>query len=356
MQNRRELALLRLCALGLVGPQPSDPLVAVERLGALQAQDLPGALVSIALRIEGHSHAAVVDAFADGRLVRSWPMRGTLHVVAATDLGWILSLTGSRMLATSATRRTQVGITDAVAQRARLIADQVLSAGGPITRATLFGHWRDAGLLNHPQGGVHLLGMLCQEQQLVLGPIVGREQLVARLADWVPSPIQRDRETALAELARRYLRSHGPATAADLARWASLPITQARAGVAAVRDEFDTILLDGVEHLFAPELPQLLADHRREAMRLRLLPGFDEFILGYVDRSFAVPAGFEERLVPGGNGMFRASIVSGGRVVGTWKRGGTAARPSPVFEPFAALSATDEAAAQRAFAALPSPA
>lgn len=355
MPTGRELALLRLCALGLVGPQPHDPLVAVQRLGALQAQDLPGALASIALRVEGHSHAAVVDAFADGRLVRSWPMRGTLHIVAAADLGWMLSLTAARMLATSATRRMQVGITEAVANRARLIADEVLSVAGPITRAALFDQWREAGLLNHPQAGVHLLGMLCQEQQLVLGPVVGREQLVARLADWVPSATHRDRDAALAELARRYLNSHGPATAADLARWASLPITQARAGIAAVRDEFDAATIDGVEHLFAPQLPQLLADHRRDAIRLRLLPGFDEFVLGYADRSFAVAAGFEERLVPGGNGMFRASIVTGGRVVGTWKRGGTTKRPSLVIEPFAALSATDQAAAQRAFAAFPSP-
>lgn len=355
MQSGRELALLRLCALGLVGPQPTDPLAVVERLGALQAQDLPGALVSIALRIAGHSPAAVVEAFADGRLVRSWPMRGTLHIVAAADLGWMLSLTASRMLATSASRRVQVGLTDAVAERARLIAEEVLSANGPITRAALFEHWREAGLLNHPQAGVHLLGMLCQEQQLVLGPVVGREQLVVRLSDWVPAATSRDRDAALAELARRYLSSHGPATTADLARWGSLPITRARAGVAAVRDQFEAIVIDGVEHLFAPELPQLLAEHRREAMKLRLLPGFDEFILGYADRSFAVPAGFEERLVPGGNGMFRASIVKGGRVVGTWKRGGTAKRPSLVVEPFAALSAADQAAAQRAFVAFPSP-
>ena len=347
------LALLRLVAQRLAGPRLADPAAVVRHLGAAQAQDLPGALISVALRSRDDSRAAVDAALAAGQIVRSWPMRGTLHLVPAEDLGWILSLTAARMLSGADKRRTDLGISDAVIARAAEIALAELAGGRRLRRKELFAHWADEGLLAHAQTGYHLLGRLCQEAILVLGPLDGTEQLVVSYADWVPAPRVLTRDDALAELARRFFLSHGPATAADLARWASLTLTEARAGAAAVRDEFAVVEFGGVEHLMDPALPDLLAAHRRDALRLRLLPGFDEYILGYVDRSFAVPAAFADQIVPGGNGMFRPTIVKAGVVIGTWKRAGTKAKPRIEAGPFAELSPTDHAAVERAFAALP---
>ncbi len=123
--------------------------------------------------------------------------------------------------------------------------------------------------------------------------------------------------------------------------------------MAAVRSEFTAVDIDGTEHLMDPALPDLLADHGADARRLRLLPGFDEFVLGYADRTFTVPKEFEDRIVPGGNGMFRSTVVRGGQVIATWKRAGTGAKAGIDPEPFGSLGARDLATIQRRFAELP---
>lgn len=353
MKPHTELALLRLLSLRLAGPAHADPLQAVRHLGALQAQDLPGALASVALRCVDGDTAAVVEATARGELVRSWPMRGTLHLVPAADLGWMLSLTGERMIAGAAQRRRNLNITDEVIDIARRSALDALAEGTPLTRRELFAVWEHAGLLGQPQAGGHLLARLCQDASLVLGPIVGSEQLVASYADWITEAHPLDGDAALAELARRYVRSHGPADAAEFARWSSLPVTEARRGIALVRSEFEVYTVQDQEYLMEPGLIDRLAEHRRHARRLLLLPGFDEFMLGYADRGFAIAPAHLDKIVPGNNGMFRATIVKGGRVIGVWTRGGSKARPRLSAEPFDTLSATDQAAAERAFAAMP---
>ncbi len=348
-----DLAGLRLVAQRLAGQQWDDPTSAVSHLGAVQAQDLPGALLSVALRVASPAPGQLTQAFDTGQIVRSWPMRGTLHLVPAVDLGWMLSLTSARMIAGAATRRREVGITDQALNTGRELALAALDGGAALPRKELFEIWRTAGLLAHSQTAVHLLGLLCQQSVLVLGPLAGREQLVVSYADWIPEPRHLDRPEALAELARRYLRSHGPATVADLTRWASVTLTEARAAIAAVRDEFDSLTFDGVEHLHEPGLIARWQAHRDEVAQLRLLPGFDEFILGYRDRSFAVAHEHAGRLVPGNNGMFRASIVTDGQVIGVWRRGGTPKKPTIITEGFQPLSVVEQTAAQAAFAALP---
>jgi hypothetical protein len=353
MDVSADLALLRLLAQRLAGPRWSSPAQAVARLGAAQAQDLPGALTSIALRTHRRAHDEVVDALNSGHIVRSWPMRGTLHLVAAEDLGWLLSLTSARMLSSAAGRRASLGITDQVLDDARALAIEAVRAGTPLRRQELFAHWREANLLAHSQTAIHLLGRLCQEATLVLGPLSGREQLIVEYVDWVRTPRQLAGEQALAELARRFISSHGPVTSTDFARWSSLTRTAARAGFAAVQAEFEAVTANGAEQLMDPSLPELLRTYRGDAERLLLLPGFDEFILGYADRSFTVPPAHSGQIVPGNNGMFRPTIISAGQVIGTWKRAGTTAKPRIGVEAFAALSPSEQANLDSAFTVLP---
>lgn len=348
-----ELSLLRLVSQALAGPRLADPAAAVAYLGAVQAQDLPGAMTSVAVRSKTRDCQDVADAFAQGLVVRSWPLRGTLHLVPAADLGWMLSLTADRMISVAAHRRARLGISDELIDHARDVALTALAGGVALTRSELFALWQAADLLPQPQSGGHLLALLCQQSTLVLGPLAGAEQLVVGYAEWIRNPRQLDPDAALAELTRRFLHSHGPATAADLSRWSSLPLTQARRGFALVAAEFASYTMDSTQYLMAPDLPDRLAEHRTQAKRVMLLPGFDEFMLGYGDRTFAVPATHLDRIVPGNNGMFRPTIVKGGAVIGVWKRAGSKTRPRFEPEPFAPLSSREATAAQAAFAALP---
>lgn len=139
-------------------------------------------------------------------------------------------------------------------------------------------------------------------------------------AEWIRAQRELDGEQALAELARRFFLGHGPATIADLARWSGLTLSMARAGLAAVQDRLAVVTLDGVDHLLDPAVPDLLAQARAQARGVFLLPGFDEFVLGYADRSAVLAPAVADRVAPGGNGVFRPSVVRDGRIVGTWRR------------------------------------
>jgi len=347
-----ELSLLRMAAQRLVGPRSATAAEAVVRLGAVQAQDLPGALTSVALRTAGGARSDVLAALDAGEVVRSWPMRGTLHLTAAADLRWMLALLGPRVLARAATRRAALELTDDDVERARELVVAALVGDRRLGRTELLTAIADGGVPTAGQRGYHLLWYLAQTGTLVLGPTREGEQLFVLLDEWLPPARPREREEALGELALRYFAGHGPATVKDLVRWAGVPVRDARAGLAIAAPHLDHLDADGTEHWLDPATPGRLAAARAEAEAVHLLPGFDELVLGYADRSCTVPAGFAERIVPGNNGMFRATVVRGGRVVAVWRVGRGKARPIEL-EPFTELTADVVSAVQARYAALP---
>ncbi len=229
---RRRLTELRLTALGIGAPSAATPDEAVRSAFAMQAQDFHGALWSVGLRTPGATAASVEAAHAAGGFVRSWPMRGTLHFVAADDLGWMLGLTGARMLQTAAGRRRQLGLTADDFERSEGIARARLTGGGQATRAELLAALESDGVSIDGQRGYHILGQLAQLGILVLA---GRDSW-ALLEEWVPAPRRLERDAALREFAFRYFSAHGPATVRDFAWWSSLTLTEARAGPPAARD------------------------------------------------------------------------------------------------------------------------
>ena len=328
-----DVALLRLVAQRLVGPPMAGPVDVVRHLAAVQAQDEGGALVSVALRCGG-TRDDVRAAFDAGHLARSWPMRGTLHTVPAEDLPWMAELMTVRPRAASAKRRWQLELDEDDVARARGLAEGAL-AGTALTRAELLAVWEDAGLAPANGRGYHLIAELAQRGVLCLGPYRGTDQCFVLVAEHVPEPRQLDREESLAELALRFLTGHGPATAADLARWGSLSLGEARRGIAAVRDRLAAIDVAGTEHLLAPETLEAYDGLRTPARRtVLLLPGFDELILGYADRTATLPAEHADRVVPGGNGVFRPTVVVGGRAVAVWRTAGSGRNRRFEAEPF----------------------
>jgi hypothetical protein len=352
MTTPHEVALLRLVAQRIAGPPLPTATEAIRWLTAVQAQDYPGALTSVALRTGG-ARTDVEAALDAGEVVRSWPMRSTLHLVAAEDLGWLLDLCGPRVLAGAAKRRATLGLAEAEAELARDLAVAALHGGGRLTRAALLEVFDEGGVATTGQRGYHLLWYLAQTGTLCLGPTAGGEQLFVLTAEWIPKPRRLEREEALAELALRFFRGHGPATVADLARWSGLRVSDVRAGVALVRPRLTALDVDGTEHLLDPVTPDLLAEVRDRAREVFLLPGFDEYVLGYGDRSAVLDAEFADRIVPGGNGMFRPTVVSDGRIVGTWRWTGTGARRRVIAEPFTDFPDAVRRAVEVRAAALP---
>ncbi|GID91886.1 hypothetical protein Adi01nite_12980 [Amorphoplanes digitatis] len=309
---------LRMRSL-LLGPGAGPDSVAgvVEWFGAMQAQDMASGLWSLGVRLPAFTLDDVNAALERREAIRTWPMRGTVHLVPPADAHWMLELTGVRMLAGAAKRRAVIGLEERDADRGVEVLATVLK-GRRLTRAECLTALADAGIELAGQKGYHLMWYASQKGVTCIAPHVGKEQTFVLLDEWVPEPNRPSREEALGIIALRFFRGHGPATRADLARWTGLTMTDVKAGVAAAGDALTTVRVDGTEMLVAPEL--LDAPAAPPAGGWTALPGFDEYMLGYKDRGLMMDDAHLQAVVPGGNGVFQSTIVRDGRVVGTWKR------------------------------------
>lgn len=325
------LGRARLVAQGLLTRPYADPLAAVTAHGAMQGQDLPGVIASAVLRTASKSAAAVTQHMEAGTLVRGYPMRGTVFLLPTADAAWMGQLCAAPALRAARSRQHQLGLDDALVARAREVAFEALS-GQPkgLSRADLFAVWEADGQPTKGGPGYHLLARLISETFLFYGPWNGTDQNVVLAEGWVPAGsglegrFNGDRIAAAAEFLRRYLNSHGPATIRDFAWWTKLTLRDARAALDLVGDEFE-VGHEAEPTYWRPGLRDLVSELGDGVAAPLLLPGFDEFILGYQDRLFAMTADEHRRLVPGNNGVFGRSVVVDGAVVGLWKRGG---RPS----------------------------
>lgn len=343
MADLQELSLQRITAQRLAGPPCDSATEAVRWLGAVQAQDLGSACVSVGLRTRAGSPADVQAAMDSGDVVRSWPMRGTLHLVAAGDLRWMLRLGPPRVATVYRRRHEQLGLDDVVLARARTLAEDALAGGRQLRRADLMDCWERAGITTTGQRGYHLLVHLAQTAVVCLGPLVEGEQAFVLLDEWVPRPRRLDRDEALGEWTQRYFTGHGPATLKDFCWWTKLTVGDAKAGLALASPHLESLDVDGVQHWMDPGTPERHAACRAEAGGVYLLPGFDELLLGYTDRSALLDSRYADRIVPGGNGVFQPTVVEDGRVVGTWRRTGRD-RATVEAAPFTSFSSVVEAA------------
>src|SRR4029453_402659 len=270
-------------------------------------------------------------ALDSGTVVRSWPLRGTLHFVAPEDLKWILDITRDRMLQSVAPRHRELGISAEDIRDCRKIAEKVLAEGEGASRGQLCEAFEAGGQVTKAQRGVHLIWSLCQRAWLVQGPVAGTtgklagQQLFVPFDDWITESRRLERAEGIAELLLRYFRSHGPATERDFAWWSQIPLTEVRAALANLKDGLVELEYGVTSFWLSAETAALLDGTAAGVPGPRTvlaLPGFDEFLLGYTDRSPVLPPEHAQKVVPGGNGVFKRMIVSGGQVVGTWAPSG----------------------------------
>lgn len=318
-------------AAQLLGPARTRRSAAdvVSWMLAVQAQDIRSVPLALRARARDLTAARITAAREDGSIVRTWGPRGTLHLVARDDLGWLTPLVLRPWHTHAMTRLRQEGITGTPATLVRAV-ERALAGQGPLTKQRLAARLAEQGQEAHGQGIVYLAFLAGIVGRAVLGPDQANRPTYVHAADWLGSEImlEPDHDRALAELAVRYLRAHGPAGPEDLAAWTRLPLRDARAAfrLAAARGAGQTpgrAAAEGlveVEHGGSP-LWRLRRPARSPAPpgRLVLLPAFDEYLLGWRDRSLVLPPAYAKRVVPGG-GMVKPAVVVDGTVVGTWSQ------------------------------------
>jgi hypothetical protein len=305
---------LRMQAQLLAGPPARDVLSAVTRVVGIQAQSPGPARLAVRARTSGLTAADVDRAGATGVVVRTWLMRGTLHMVSASDVRWMVALLGPVFLKSGRRRRLQLGLDDALCERSLPLFSSVLAEGEPLTRAELVTRL-DLGLDLKSQQPAHLIGYAALSGLICRGPDgPGNEPTYVLLDSWAPGSPRAD---GLAELARRYLAGYGPATAADFAAWSGLPAADARTA-------FASLSADDPEP--PPEMPPRLVGH------------WDTYLLGYQSRDLVLDRSHARKIQAGG--FIQPAVLVDGRVAGTWRLD----RRRLTVEPFSSFRKRDLAA------------
>jgi hypothetical protein len=311
----------RLTAQLLAGPPAKDPVAVAERLLAVQGQDPRGFRLAVRARTEGLTAADVDRALTEDRsLLVTWLNRGTLHLVRSEDYPLLQSVTTPPLRTSSERRLGQEGLPPDHAKRAVRVIEHALAEEGPLPADELRKRVATAGLRSEGQALYHLLFSASLDGLVVRGPMVNRKHAYVLVRDWLGEQKPVDRDRALAEVARRYLAGHGPATDRDLARWAGISLGDARAGLGAAGDPP------------APEPAELPPP--------KLLGAFDPVLLGWVSREDVI--GAHTQLVTD-NGMFHPFALVGGRAMGRWRF----PKGRVELEPFEKLRRADAAALER---------
>jgi hypothetical protein len=330
-----EVRWLRVRAQGLAGDGSRTVRDAVRAAAALQAQASGPARLQVWSRTQGLRVADVDAAVAEAAVVRTWLMRGTIHMVAADDLRAFLAVLGPVNLRGDDRRREQLGLTDQLCARAMDALGKILGGGRALTRAEIVAELAEHGVAIDlkSQQPPHLLAYAANSALICRGPDAVRDEpTYVLLDDWLksaaPTTTAPDREAALAHIATRYFAAYAPAKTADLAAWSGLSAADAKTAVELVRDTLEEVGHDGLRLL----LPRDGSDSGPAAEPTpperphRLLARFDPYLLGHRSRELILDPAFAKRVNAGG-GMIAQTMLDDGRVVGTWTARG--------LEPFA---------------------
>jgi hypothetical protein len=331
------------CRSQLLAPtteQARDSTHLLRAIGGVQAQELPAAALAMRARTTGLLAEAVDHArLVERSIVRTWAMRGTLHLLASEDVGWLLGLLGPVFMVASARRRAELGLDADTTDRGVQALRKLLAANGPQTRAQLAERLAAQGIPVAGQALIHLIGYAALAGIVCQGPDHEGKSAYLLLADWADIGKALAADVAAAELARRYLAAYGPATPEDLAAWSGLARGVVRAAWQRISSELLEVQVgDRAMWLLATQAARL-NERPDERPSVRLLPGYDAYLLGYRTRELAVAAAHARRVHPGG-GVLHPALLVDGRAAGVWRSTQRRGQLVIAVAPFAELSAS----------------
>jgi DNA glycosylase AlkZ-like len=324
---------LRVAAQHLHRPRRRSVVELVTHLCGVQAQVRSAAGLALRARTTGLKAEQVEQArVVDRSIVITWAMRGTLHLIAAEDYGWLVPLVTEPSVANAHRRLKQEAVpADQPAKAVRLIA-RMLEREGPLTRAQIAERLRRQGIHVAGQAIAHLVWLAAAEVVICFGPDRDGDQCFVLVKDWLGETKPMERDKALAELALRYLKAHAPARPADLAFWSGIRMGDATRAWKSIADR-----LVEVETVRGTRWSPRAASKPAPSGTVRLLPAFDEYLLGWSDREVAVSAEHNAKINRGG-GWLHPVVLANGRVVATWRAIRTPKKLNLEIAPFSRLT------------------
>ena len=283
-------------------------------LGAMQSQDYSGAKWAIGLR------ASVTDADVDkacdeGSIIRTHILRQTWHFVARDDIRWLLALSGPRVNAVNAHYYRKMELDERTFTRSRDVIERALRDEQHLTRPELKAALARARIVADGPRLAFLIMRAELDAVVCSGPRRGNQLTYALLEERVPRAKRMDRDGALAELARRYFTSHGPATLKDYVWWSGLTVRDAKAGIELAASALTREDVDGLTY-WSVDGP---APRALRSPTAHLLPNYDEYLIAHKDRHLVVSPG-------SGDGVTRIKdpfvhhVIVDGKLAGSWMR------------------------------------
>ena len=323
----------RLYNQHILQPRFSQPGDIVKWMGAIQAQDYAGSLWAIGLRLKNKHESDIEKAVEKKKIVRSWPMRGTLHFVASEDLRWMLKFLTPGVIRRSTTIYRQAGLDNKIFSKSRKLLTGALRDGKQLTRPEIYAVLEQGRIATDNQRGLHILGHLAQEGLICFGPRKGKQQSFVLIDEWLPPVTMPYRDEAIASLALTYFKSHGPATMHDFAWWSGLTLTEVKSTIEMLRPELRAETFNEQRYWMAAN-----NNNGRSSNDVFLLPTYDEYLVAYRDRSAAIDPRFSEQVKARGNGIFSSPLIVNGMIAGVWKRSFVKERLSIEVNAFTSLS------------------
>ena len=335
-----DISQQRLINQRLAASPFEEPAEVVDWLVAAQAQDYFGAKWALGLRLRNAHDADLDRAFNAGSILRTHVMRPTWHFVTPSDIRWLLALTAPRVHAVNAHRYRELELDSATLKRGHKVLIKALQGGRHLTREELGEMLEQAGIAEAKGQRLAYLVMHAELDGLICsGPRRSKQFTYALLEERVPPVATLKRDEALVEFARRYFISHGPATVQDFAKWSGLSSTDAKRGLEDVKNQLQHEMVNGEEYWFS----SAAAPVQRAASTTYLLSIYDEYIIGYKDRSMIASAEIAAKLFTMGAALTYVIVIDK-HIVGNWRR--TLAKEAVTIEvnPFQRLMKTEQRA------------
>ncbi|HEX6982983.1 MAG TPA: winged helix DNA-binding domain-containing protein [Balneolaceae bacterium] len=330
-----DVTKLRLFTQQIAGSEFKNPANLVHWMGAMQAQNYSMAKWAVGVRLPNSTDKIVEAAVDEGEIIRTHLLRPTWHLVAASDIHWMLELTAPRIKASMKSRHEQLGLTPSLISKSNKLLEEVLRGGNHLTRGELKAEFKKINIETDNNRISHLLLRAELDGVICSGRSKGNSQTYALLDERVPEKKSLSRNEALAELARRYFSSHGPATVNDFAWWSGLTLTDSRKALEMVKSDFITDTINSQTYWFSNSffIPE------PDEPSVHLLPAYDEFIISYTDRGATLSGEHNDKAISK-NGMFWPVVIVNGQVAGLWKRTIKGNKVNLEVEPFQPFSKT----------------